>query len=510
MICICFFFVVIFLNKYQTLTLMESDNKLKIQRIENLNNLKSLKVNPYPYTFNQTHHASEILKKYEKLANEEKTKDKVSVAGRIMTLRMMGKAAFGHLQDDSGKIQFYIREDNVGGKIYSIFKNFDLGDIAGVSGIVFRTKTGEVSVWVENIELLSKSLLPLPEKFHGLKDTEIRYRQRYLDMVMNPEVKRVFEKRATIVREMRSFLDSRGFIEVEIPVLQPVYGGAAARPFITHVNSLNRDFYLQISPELYLKRLIIGGMEKVYFLGKNFRNEDIDRTHNPEFSMMECYEAYVDYNTVMKLTEDMIEHICKKVNGTTKIKYNNNIIDFKAPWTRITMFEAIKKFAKLDVEKMSDTELKSEIHKAKLEAGSRDEMINELFEHYAESKLIQPTFITDYPLTICPLTKVHRKNPKLVERFEAFVNGTELANAYSELNDPIEQDVRFSMQEKNREEGDEEAHPIDKDFVTAMEYGMPPCGGLGIGVDRLVIFLTAQESIRDVIPFPLMKTFEDK
>ena len=484
---------------------MGSDNRLKNQRTEKLNNIISLKVNPYPYSFNQTHHALEILEKYKKLSNEKKTKDKVSIAGRIMTLRMMGKAAFGHLQDDSGKIQFYIREDIVGEKSYAIFKNFDLGDIAGINGVIFRTKMGEISVWVENIELLGKSLLPMPEKFHGLKDVEIRYRQRYLDMIMNPEVKSVFRKRAEIIREMRNFLDTRGFVESEIPVLQPVYGGAAAKPFITHINTLKRDFYLQISPELYLKRLIIGGMEKVYFLGKNFRNEDIDRTHNPEFTMMECYQMYVDYNDIMKLTEEMIENICNKVNKTTKIKYENNIIDFKIPWKRMTMFEAIKKYSKLNVEKMSDDDLKTEIRKVNLMSSSRDEMINELFEYYAEPQLIQPTFITDYPLTICPLTKVHRKNPKLVERFEAFVNGTELANAYSELNDPIEQNARFKIQEKKKTEGNEEAHPLDNDFVTAMEYGMPPCGGLGIGVDRLVIFLTEQESIRDVIPFPLMK-----
>ena len=487
---------------------MDETNQLRLQRIEKLERINSMGINPYPYKYEQKNHASEILEKYQKLKNEEKTKNEVNIAGRIMTLRQMGKASFGHLQDESGKIQFYIKEDEVGKKQYTLFENLDLGDIIGIGGTVFRTKKGEVSIWVKKIEILTKSLLPLPEKYHGLKDTEIKYRQRYLDMIMNPETIEVFKKKSLLIEEMRSFLRTAGFMEVEIPILQPIYGGAAARPFTTHVHALKTDYYLQISPELYLKRMIIGGIEKVFFIGKNFRNEDIDRTHNPEFTMMECYESYSDYNDIMKLTETMVEHLCKKLNKTTKIKFEDKVLDFKTPWKRLTMFQAIKEYGKLDVEKMSYEEILDEVRKRNMESGSKDEMINGLFEKLAEPNLTQPTFIIDYPLTICPLTKVHRKNPKLVERFEAFVNGTELANAYSELNDPIEQEKRFKMQQENKEKGDEEFHPMDEDFVRAMEYGMPPCGGLGIGVDRLAMLLTNQSSIRDVIPFPFMKTIK--
>jgi len=488
---------------------MEMEEKLIQQRVDKLNSIKKLNVNPYPYTFKQTHHAEEILTKYEKLKKEEHTKDKVSIAGRIMTLRPMGKAAFGHLQDESGKIQFYIREDEVGKENYELFKLLDLGDIIGLQGTIFRTKMGEISIKVNKLDLLTKSLHPLPEKWHGLKDTEIRYRKRYLDLIANQDVIEVFKKRALVVDEIRSFLKEKGFLEAEIPTLQPVYGGAAAKPFKTHLNAFNVGVYLQISPELYLKRLIIGGIEKVFFMGKNFRNEDVDRTHNPEFTMVEWYEAYIDYNQLMKDAEELISKICKKINKTTKIKYNDKEIDFKPPFQKLTMIEAIKKYAKLDINKMSDEELKSKVKELDKEIGSRDVMINEIFEALVEDKLIQPTFILDYPLTISPLTKVHRENPKLVERFELFINGTEIANAYSELNDPIDQESRFDQQEKARKEGQEEVYETDKEFVTAMMYGMPPCGGIGIGVDRLVMLMTNQQSIRDVIPFPFMKPEND-
>jgi len=489
--------------------MVQPEHRLIEERKRKLETIRSMGINPYPYSFEQKHHSDEILLKYSKLKTEEKTNDKVLMAGRISSLRQMGKASFGHIQDSAGKIQFYIREDETGDKNYALFNLLDIGDIIGIKGTVFKTKTGEVSVWIKELELLSKALHPMPEKWHGLKDPEIRYRQRYLDLISNPEVAEVFKKRAIIVDEMRNFLKEDGFIEVDTPTLQPVYGGAEAKPFTTRLNALNMNVYLQISPELYLKRLIIGGMEKVFFIGKNFRNEGVDRTHNPEFTMMECYESYADYNKVMQRVENMILSICKKVNGAAKVKYGDIEIDFKTPWKRMTMFEAIKKYASLDVEKMLEAELKKKIRELGLEIGSKDEMINNIFEELVEKHLIQPTFITDYPMTICPLTKVHRKNQNLVERFEAFVNGIEIANAYSELNDPVEQEKRFSIQEEKRKEGKEEAHPKDSDFVEAMYYGMPPCGGVGIGVDRLVMFLTNQHSIRDVIPFPFMKPLEE-
>jgi len=489
--------------------MVQPEHRLIEERKRKLETIRSMGINPYPYSFEQKHHSDEILLKYSKLKTEEKTNDKVLMAGRITALRQMGKASFGHIQDSTGKMQFYIREDETGNKNYALFKLLDIGDIIGIKGTVFKTKTGEVSVRIKELELLSKALHPLPEKWHGLKDPEIRYRQRYLDLISNPEVSEVFKKRAVIIDEIRNFLKEDSFIEVDTPTLQPVYGGAEAKPFTTKLNALNMNVYLQISPELYLKRLIIGGMEKVFFIGKNFRNEGVDRTHNPEFTMMECYESYADYNKVMQRVENMISSICKKVNGAAKIKYGNIEIDFKAPWKRMTMFEAIKKYAHLDVEKMSEIELKKKVRELGLEMGSKDEMINSIFEELVEKHLIQPTFITDYPITICPLTKVHRKNKNLVERFEAFVNGTEIANAYSELNDPVEQEKRFSIQEEKRKEGKEEAHPKDKDFVEAMHYGMPPCGGVGIGIDRLIMFLTNQHSIRDVIPFPFMKPIEE-
>ena len=489
---------------------MEPENKLIQQRLEKLNKIKELGINPYPYEFNQKQHADEILAEYSKLKKEEQTKNKVSIAGRIVTLRPMGKAAFAHLQDESGKIQFYIREDAIGKKQFELFKLLDIGDIIGIIGTVFRTKMGEISIKVKSLELLTKSLHPLPEKWHGLKDTEIRYRQRYLDLISNQEVIEVFKKRSAIIDEVRAYLKEKKFIEVDIPALQTVYGGAAAKPFVTHLNTFNMDVFLQISPELYLKRLIIGGMEKVFFMGKNFRNEDIDRTHNPEFTMIEFYESYVDYNKVMKNTEELISRTCKKINGKTKIKYGEKEIEFKMPFERLTMFEAIKKHAKLDVAKMSNEELKQKCIELKKETGSWDVMVNEIFEALVEEKLIQPTFIIDYPLTISPLTKVHRKDNRLVERFELFINGTEVANAYSELNDPKEQEVRFNLQEESKKAGNEEVYETDKDFVKAMMYGMPPCGGVGIGIDRLVMLLTNQHSIRDVIPFPFMKPEADK
>ncbi len=486
---------------------MQPEDQLILQRKQKLEELRNKKINPYPYSFDKKNNSKEILEKFKDLKNGEKTKTNVSIAGRIMTLRLMGRASFAHLQDEAGRIQFYIREDDIGKEQYEVFKRlYDLGDIVGVEGVVFRTEKGEISVWTEKITLLSKGLRPLPEKFHGLKDPEIRHRQRYLDLVMNHGVKEAFIKRTKFLNYMREYLNERGFIEVEIPTLQSIYGGANARPFTTHLNALDVDLFLSISPELYLKRLVVGGFEKVYTISKNFRNEGIDKFHNPEFTSMELYQAYVDYNEIMKLTEELIEHIAKKIYGTTKLPYQDQIIDFKTPWPRMTMFESLKKFAKIDAEKISDKELASKCKELKIDVhlDHRDEMVGKLFEELVQQKLIQPIFIIDHPLGTSPLTKIHRKNPKLVERFEVFVYGMEIANAYSELNDPIDQRERLKKQEQEREFNDE-AMAMDEDFVKALEYGMPPTGGLGIGIDRMVMFFTNASTIREVILFPMMR-----
>lgn len=493
---------------------MEDEGYLLKQREEHLEYFKQKKINPYPYFFEKNADAKDILNQYKKLKKGEKTRKKVSLAGRIMSLRLMGKSLFGDIQDSTVKIQFYVRQDLVGKEKYDLFKRLDIGDIIGFSGIIFRTKKGEISVEVKEFELLAKNLKPLPAMWHGLKDIEVRYRKRYLDLIMNQEVKQVFIKREKIIDIMRSFLKSKRFNEVETPLLQPLYGGAEARPFITNLKELdNLKLYLSISPEIYLKKLTIGGFERVFTICKNFRNEGIDRTHNPEFTMMEAYSTYWDYNDIMNLTEEMLSKIAKEITGSTKVKYQGKIINFKRPFTKITMHNAIKKYAKIDVNKVSDEELKKKAKELKLEGNNRGEIINEIFEMFVESKLIQPTFVLDYPVEICPLTKEHRKNPKLVERFELFVNGLELANAYSELNDPKEQELRLKRQvEARRGSKDFDAHlealKVDESFVEAMEYGMPPQGGIGIGIDRLTLFLTDSASIRDVILFPFMKPIE--
>ena len=492
---------------------MNLNNKLVAERLKKLEAIRGLNINPYPYSYNKTHNAKDLLDKYEKLVKEEKTIDKVSIAGRIMTLRNMGKAAFGHVQDETGKIQFYIREDEVGQDVYLLFNKLDLGDIIGIEGTVFRTKMGEISIWVKSLTILSKSLQPLPEKFHGLKDTEIRYRQRYVDLIVNPEVKKVFLKRSKIIKAIREFLDSKGFIEVDIPTLQPQYGGANARPFKSHINAWDMDLYLSISPELYLKRLIVGGFEKVYFLGKSFRNEDSDKTHNPEFTMMECYQSYVDYNDMMVLTEDLYNYVAMEVLGTTKIEYQGSVIELKKPWKRITMIAAIKEYGKLDVTKLSDEELLEKCLAFHLEVNrttARGLLIAGLFEQLVEEHLIQPVFITDHPKETTSLCKVKRGNNDLIERFEPFINGWEIGNAYSELNDPIIQENLFREQEEKGRGGDEEHHPMDEDYVNALEIGMTPTGGLGLGIDRMTILLTNAVSIRDVILFPTMRPQTDK
>lgn len=491
-----------------------SDNDLIAQRKQKLRNLVERGIEPYPYSFDKKNSALELLEKYKDLKHDERIKGNFSIAGRVMTLRVMGKAGFGHVQDQTGKIQIYVRADEIGEEQYKTFSKLDLGDFIGVEGEVFRTKLGEVSMWAKKITFLSKSLLPLPEKWHGLKDKEIRYRRRELDLISNPEVLGTFRKRSAIISAMREFLDSKGFLEVEIPTLQPVYGGAEARPFVTHLNELNMKVYLSISPELYLKRLIVGGYEKVYTICKNFRNEGIDRTHNPEFTMMECYSAYEDYNYVMKLTEEMYAYIAKKVLGTTKIKYKDKELNLAPPWQRLTVKDGLKKYGNLDVDKLKDKELFDLVREHKIDTKgkklTRGTAILMLFEELVEEKLIDPVFIIDYPKEASPLCKQKRGNPELIEKVEPYINGWEAGNGYSELNNPEIQRKLLSEQAELLRGGDEEANPMDEDFVKAIETGLPPTAGLGIGVDRMVILLTNSESIRDVIPFPFMKRLDEE
>ncbi len=481
-------------------------------KLKKLEELKALGINPYPYSYPQTNHAAEINQKYSSLNPGDHTKDTVSVAGRIMLKRVMGKASFFHLQDQSGKVQLYLQEDKLGKDKYDLItKKTDLGDFLGIAGTIFKTQKGEVTIEVSSSEILCKSLLPLPEKFHGLKDEELRYRQRYVDLIVNPEVKEVFIKRAKIYRAIREFLDQKDFIEVRTPILQTQYGGANARPFITQINAWKMPMFLRIAYELDLKRLIVGGFERIYDLSSCFRNEDADRTHNPEFAMMEIQWAYADYNKAMELTEQLWDYVAKKVLGTTVIEYGGNKIDLKAPWKRLTMKEALKQLAEVDIDKLSDKELVALIreHKIKCEGkSSRGEMMVLLFEELCEDKLIQPTHIIDHPKESCPLAKQHRNDPELIERIEPFINGWEVGNCYSELNDPILQRELLEEQAKKGRGGDEEAHPMDEDFIRALEIGLPPNTGIGIGVDRMVMLMTGADSIRDVILFPTMKPME--
>ncbi len=492
---------------------MDAEKKLIDERIRKLKEIVSLGINPYPYRYDPTHTSDEILGKYTTLKPEEKTSDKVRIAGRVMSLRSMGKIAFAHLQDERGRIQIFLREDELKNQ-YKLFELLDLGDLIGVEGTVFKTKTGEISVWVTKLDLLCKSIRPLPEKWHGLKDPELIYRKRYLDLIMNPESKQRFVQRSKMISMMRHFLNEKGFLEVETPTLQPVYGGAAAKPFTTMHNALGMKLYLRISDELYLKRLMVGGFEKVYEITKDFRNEGIDRQHNPEFSMMECYAAYWDYNDVMKFTEDVIAYVALKTIGTTRVKFAGHDVDLKPPFDRMTMIDAIKKYTEFgNIERLSDDELKEIMSRYFVEVEgdySRGKAIFAIFDKLAQEKIIQPTFIIDHPIETTPLCKPHRKKDGFVERFELFIAGMEMANAYSELNDPILQRELLEDQAKQLRAGAEQAHPMDEDFLEAIEVGMPPTGGLGIGVDRLVMLLTGAESIRDVIFFPTMRLAEEK
>lgn len=479
-------------------------NELMQQRLKKLEELRKMGIDPFGKKYDRTHFCADIIDRFEEMEGQE-----VSIAGRIMAKRGHGKASFADVQDRSGKIQIYVKVNEVGDQQYELFDKLDIGDIIGVKGEVFRTKKGEISVSVKEFILLCKSLRPLPEKWHGLKDVELRYRQRYVDLIVNPDVRRTFEIRSRVIQSMRRYLDSRGFLEVETPIMTPLAGGAAARPFITHHNALGIDLYLRIATELYLKRLIVGGFEKVYEIGKDFRNEGISIKHNPEFTMMELYQAYADYEDMMEITEDMISTIAKDVLGTTRITYQGQEIDLTPPWRRLTMVEAVEKYTGIDFKNIkSDKEalkVAKDLDLDVKEGSTKGEIISLVFEEKVEKHLIQPTFILDYPIEVSPLAKKKEDDPMFTYRFEAFITCKEMANAFSELNDPIDQKERFLQQAKQREAGDEEAHVYDEDYITALEYGMPPTGGLGIGIDRLVMLLTDSYSIRDVILFPTMR-----
>ena len=494
-------------NQNQEMNQQQLSEQEAIRR-EKLQKLVEAGKDPYTITrYDRTHTSQQILDNYDELENQQ-----VCIAGRMMARRIMGKASFAHLQDNDGKIQIYVKRDDVGEEDYAAFKQDDIGDIFGVKGFVFKTKTGEVSVHASEIVLLSKSLKPLPEKFHGLTDTDARYRQRYLDLIMNPESKDVLVKRSQIISAIRRYLDTQNFIEVETPVLVHNAGGAAARPFMTHFNALDVDMKLRISLELYLKRLIVGGMERVYEIGRVFRNEGVDTRHNPEFTLMELYQAYTDYHGMMDLTENMYRYVAQEVLGTTTIVYNGVEMDLSKPFERITMLDAVKKYSGVDFNEIHTLEeaqaIAKEHHIEFEKRHKKGDILNLFFETYVEEHLIQPTFVMDHPIEISPLTKKKPSNPEYVERFEFFMNGWEMANAYSELNDPIDQRERFAAQEEQFKQGDEEANHTDEDFLNALEIGMPPTGGIGYGIDRMVMLLTDSSAIRDVLLFPTMKPLD--
>ena len=482
------------------------ENHLIAIRKEKLRDLQAQGKDPFQITkYDRTHLSNEVKENYEELEGKD-----VAVAGRIMAKRIMGKASFCTIQDATGKIQSYVSINDLGEESYSLFKTYDIGDIIGIKGFVFKTRTEEISVHAKEVVLLTKSLRPLPEKFHGLKDTELRYRQRYLDLIVNPEVKETFIKRSKIIKELRRILEEEGYLEVETPMLTTVATGDAARPFITHHNTLNLDMFLRIAPELNLKRLIVGGFDKVYEIGKNFRNEGMDIKHNPEFTNIEFYAAYEDYNDMMDMAEKIISTIAQNVLGTTKITYQGVDIDLTPSWKRISMIDSIKEVTGIDFNEIKTDEQALALAKEKeieLEdtKQTRGHVINAFFEEYVEDTLIQPTFIIDYPVEISPLTKRKPSDPSLVERFELFIGGREYGNAYSELNDPLDQYERFMKQVEAKQKGDEEAGGMDEDFVTALEIGLPPTGGMGIGLDRLIMLLTDSASIRDILFFPTMK-----
>nr|WP_036709406.1 lysine--tRNA ligase [Paenibacillus pinihumi] len=501
-------------NEIQEQDTQELSELLQIRR-DKLDQLRGLGIDPFGKRFVRTHQAKEVLDAYGELSKEEleEKSPEVSLAGRIMQKRGMGKASFAHIQDLSGKIQVYVRQDALDAAKYEAFSMLDLGDIIGVRGTVFKTKTGETSIKVLELEVLTKSLLPLPEKYHGLKDVELRYRQRYVDLIMNPDVQQTFVTRSRIIQSMRRYLDSKGYLEVETPTLHAIAGGAAARPFITHHNALDMQLYMRIAIELHLKRLIVGGLEKVYEIGRVYRNEGISTRHNPEFTMIELYEAYADYKDIMELTENLIVHIAQEVLGTTKIQYQDYEVDLGKPWRRVSMVDLVKEATGVDFsEQLSDEDAHrlAKEHKVQVEPHmSAGHILNAFFETFIEETLIQPTFVTGHPVAISPLAKKNDEDPRFTDRFELFVVAREHANAFTELNDPIDQRQRFEAQLLEKEQGNDEAHEMDDDFIRALEYGLPPTGGLGIGVDRLVMLLTNAPSIRDVLLFPLMRERAD-
>ncbi len=495
-------------------------SQLEKVRRDKLAQLQAEGKDPFRITkYDQTHHTKEILDHFDELAGEldeegnyVKEPVTVSIAGRMLFKRVMGKASFANLQDRDGRIQIYVSRNDLGDEAYADFKHMDIGDIIGVKGFPFRTRTGEISVHAKELVLLSKSLEPLPEKFHGLQDTDIRYRQRYVDLIMNEDVRETFKKRSEIIKEIRRFLGERDFMEVETPMLVSNAGGAAARPFVTHYNALDEDVKLRISLELYLKRLIVGGLERVYEIGRVFRNEGVDTRHNPEFTLMELYQAYTDYNGMMELTESMFRDLAQKVCGSTVITYGDKQIDLGKPFRRLTMVEAIKEETGIDFDQVQTDEeakkLADERHIEYEERHKKGDIVNLFFDEFCEDKMIQPTFIMDHPVEISPLTKKKPSDPSKVERFELYINGWEMCNAYSELNDPIDQRERFAEQDALAAAGDEEANHTDEDFLHAMEIGMPPTGGIGYGIDRLVMLLTNSAAIRDVLLFPTMKSID--
>ncbi|WP_242215117.1 lysine--tRNA ligase [Bacillus cereus group sp. BfR-BA-01383] len=492
----------------------ELNDQLLVRR-EKLHNLREQGIDPFGKRFERTNSTNDLLSLYGEFSKEELEEKEISVsiAGRIMTKRGKGKAGFAHIQDLHGQVQIYVRKDAVGDEEYELFKTADLGDLVGIEGKVFKTNVGELSVKATGFTLLTKSLRPLPDKYHGLKDVEQRYRQRYLDLITSMESRETFVTRSKIIREMRRYLDDNGYLEVETPMMHAIAGGASARPFTTHHNALDMELYMRIAIELHLKRLIVGGLEKVYEIGRVFRNEGVSTRHNPEFTMIELYEAYADYNDIMKLTEDMVAHIAKKVLGTTTIQYGEYEINLEPEWTRLHMVDAIKQYSGADFwNPMSVEEARELAKEHNVEIKNTMEVghiINEFFEQKVEDKLIQPTFIYGHPVEISPLAKKNDEDPRFTDRFELFIVAREHANAFTELNDPIDQKERFEAQLKEREQGNDEAHMMDDDYIEALEYGMPPTGGLGIGIDRLVMLLTNAPSIRDVLLFPAMRHKQD-
>ena len=495
-------------------TEVEAKHSLQQIRLEKLNQIKNLGVNPFPFSFSRTHFAEDINNNFD--SHEGKA---VSIAGRLMAIRGHGKAAFAHLMDSSGKIQFYIRQNQVGKENYEIFNLLDIGDLLGITGEVFKTRTEEITILVKKLELLAKTLKPLPivkekiedgeqKKYDEFVDKELRYRQRYVDLIVNQDVRDLFIKRSRTIQSLRSFLNSKGYLEVETPILQPIYGGAAARPFLTHHNALDMDIYLRIADELYLKRLIVGGFDGVYEFGKDFRNEGIDRYHNPEFTALELYVAYQDYFFMMELVETIISFTVNDVNGSYKVTYQGNPIDFTPPWPRYKMFDLLKQYTNFDLFGKDKDELRAIAKKLNIEiedSAGPGKIIDDIFSEKVEPNLIQPTFVIDYPIELSPLAKKHRTDKGVVERFEGFIAGKEFCNAFSELNDPIDQRQRFEQQMEYKKLGDEEAHVMDEDFIRALEYGMPPTAGLGVGIDRLIMVITDSPSLRDVIFFPHMR-----